>query len=193
MTSITLPRSVVHALRHPAPEVQVFTPTKFCPAATKSWFAVHYLRFVSSDFPRHQFTHRFYNQLMHCYGFIAHYDIHGFWTEYFTSNVTKMEFLKETLAWPCHGSPQHTWCDVERETITRLRRSGLLDFYRQQLSAEQNATERAELARLMAKYGQGSSSVDPGVLRTVLVPMNQHPPAGRPKRRDKAGQLALGF
>jgi len=98
MTPIALPAKTIHSLRHPVPDPAEFTPTKFCPASTKSWFAVHYLRFVSSDFPRHQFTLRFYNQLMHCFGFIAHFDLIGFWTEYFTSNAGKIEFLRETLA-----------------------------------------------------------------------------------------------
>ncbi len=92
---------------------------------------------------------------------------------------------------PGYGTPDHTWCDVEREISKRLRQSGLLDLYRQHLSAEQGAAERAELARLMAKHGQDSSSIDRGILRTVLVPMNQNPPDGKPKRRDKAGQLAF--
>ncbi len=193
MTPLTLPQMLVRALRQPAPEAGDFTPTRFTPAATKSWFAGHMLRFLSSDCPRHQFTQRFYNQLMHCFSMIAHYDLGGFWTEYFVTTRGKIEFIEQVISHPGYGTPDHTWCDVEREISRRLRQSGLLDLYRQHLCAEQDAADHTELGRLVAKYGQGSSSVDPGILRTGLVPMNQNPPAGRPKRRDKASQLALGF
>ena len=121
MTPIAMPASIVDALRHPAPREQDFSPTKFCPASTKAWFAVHYLRFASCDFPRHQFTLRFYRQLMHCHGHIAHYSISGFWTEFFTSTTGKIEFLEQTLAHPCYGAPDVTWSDVEREIIARLK------------------------------------------------------------------------
>jgi len=82
---------------------------------------------------------------------------------------------------------------VEREISKRLRQSGLLNFYRQQLSAEQNATKRAELARLLAKYDQGTSAVDPGILCTVLAPMNRPAPPRPSRHRDDTGQLALSL
>jgi len=75
MTPIALPTAVVRALRDPTPEAKDLTPTRFQPAENKSWFATHYLRFVSSDCPRHQFTLRFYRQLMHCFGHIVCYDV----------------------------------------------------------------------------------------------------------------------
>lgn len=85
MTPIKLPPSAVHALSDPMPDAKNFTPTRFTPAGTKAWFARHMLRFLSSDCPRHPFTQRFYNQLMHCFSIIACYDVHGFWTEYFVT------------------------------------------------------------------------------------------------------------
>ncbi len=75
MTSITLPPFVMHALRHSLPDAKVFTPTRFTPASTKSWFAGHMLYFLSSDLPRHQFTQRFYNQLMHCFSMRVCYEV----------------------------------------------------------------------------------------------------------------------
>jgi len=193
MTPVTLPRALVHALRHPALEAGDFMPTRFKPFGTKTWFARHMLRFASSDFPRHQFTLRFYNQLMHCFSMIAHYNLQGFWTEYFITTHGKIEFIEQVINHPGYGTPDHTWCDVEREISKRLRQSGLLDFYRQHLSAEQNAAERAELARLIAKYAQGSSAVDPGILRTVLAPTNRSAPPRPSRHGDDTGQLALGL
>jgi len=127
---------------------------------------------------------------MHCFGFIAHFDLIGFWTEYFTSNAGKIEFLRETLAWPCYGSPDHTWSDVERAIIERLHRADLLNIYEQRLCAEQDTTDRAELARLLQKYGRDAQPVDPGILRAVLIPVNRPTPVKAP-RRDAREQLAL--
>lgn len=190
MTRLVLPQAASHALLHPVPEAASFTPTRFTPASTKAWFAGHMLRFLSSDFPKHQFTQRFYNQLMHCFGMCAHYDREGFWTEYFTSTRNKVEFLIEVSQHPCYGSPEHTFSDVEREVIRRVNRSSLLAFYIQHLTGKRDAAERAEYARLQAKFG-GISAPEPA--RTVFVPVPQPPPP-RTKRREGSGaQLALGL
>ena len=93
MNPTALPAEIVRALHDPVPDAKDFTPTQFRPAASKSWFVEHFTRFSSADFPQHQFTQRFYGQLMNCFGFIAHYNKFGFWTEYFTSNTGKIEFL----------------------------------------------------------------------------------------------------
>ena len=130
---------------------------------------------------------------MNCFGLTAHYDEAGFWTEYFASNAGKVEFLQQVVSHPCYGDPCHTFSDAEREIIRRVRRTDVLDLYRQRLGAEQDAADRAELARLIAKYGRDATAPDPGILRTVLVPMNR-PAAPRPAhRRDDTGQLALGL
>jgi len=193
MTPIALPQAIVRALRDPVPDAKDFTPTKFQPAASKALFVGHCVKFISADFPRHQFTRRFYGQLIHCFAFIAMYDQDGFWTEYFTTNAGKIEFLQQMLSHPCYGDPCHTFSDAEREIIKRLRRTDVLSFYRQRLSVEQDATDRAELARLLTKYGQDTPAVDPGILRTVLLPMNRLDTARTVRRRDDNGQLALGF
>ena len=193
MTLIALPAAVVRGLRDPVPDAKDFTPTTFRPAATKAWFVEHCTRFISADFPRHHFTSRFYGQLMNCFGLTAHYDKPGFWIEYFASNAGKVEFLGHVLSHHCYGDPCHTFSDAEREIIERMRRTGILDIYRQRLCIEQEAADRAELAQLTVKYGQGPAPADPGVMRTVLVPMNRPAPPRPLRRHDDAGQLGLGL
>jgi len=46
---------------------------------------------------------------------IAHYNKNGFYETYFTSTENLAEFLKECLQYGCYGSPEFTYCDVERE------------------------------------------------------------------------------
>ena len=190
MTPMVLPPRVVHVLRHPAPEAAAFTPTRFTPAATKAWFAGHMLRFLSSDFPRHQFTQRFYNQLMHCFGMCAHYDREGFWTEYFTSTRNKVEFLAEVSQHHPLGCPEHTFSDVEREVIRRVDQSGLLALYGQRLTREREAAERAEYARLKAKF-DGTPASAPA--RTASVPTPQPRPTRTECHQGGTAQLALGL
>ena len=149
---------------------------------------MHYLRFVSCDFPRHQFTQRFYAQLMHTSGHIAHYNIEGFWTEFFTSTSNKIEFLQQTLSHSCYGQPNHTWSDVERLIISRLRATDILPLYQARLRAECHASERAELARLLAKHGDDKP--DPGILRTVMMP---HTGPATNQGIKAASQLALSL
>ena len=192
MTRITLPHSVVHALCDPVPEARDFTPTRFTPASTKAWFAGHMLHFLASDCPRHQFTQRFHNQLVHCFALTPHYGLRSFWTEHFATARGKTAFVEHVLRHSGSGTSNHAWRDVERKIGRRLRQSGLPDLYRQHSAGEQDAADRAELARLMAKYGQDVPAPDPGILRTVLVPMNRPAPPRPVRRRDDTGQLALG-
>lgn len=185
MTRIMLPASVVQVLRHPELDASAFAPTRFTPASTKAWFARHTLHFMASDCPRHQFTRRFYSQLVHCFSMAPHYGPRGFWTEHFATTRGKVEFIEQVLRDPGSGTPNHAWHDVEREISRRLRQSGLLDLCRQHAAGEQDAAGRAELARLTAKHGQRSSAIGSGPMRAM--------PARVPQHRDKGNQLALGL
>lgn len=150
--SCTLPTAVIRALREPVLTAADFTPMKFTPADTKAWFANHFMRFVSSDFPKHHFTLRFYRQVMHTFGHIAHYDAAGYWAEFFTSTTGEIEFIEQAVHHPCYGDPTHTFSDVEREIARRLRQVRLLDLYRERGQADRDAAERAEFARLKARF-----------------------------------------
>jgi len=80
---------------------------------------------------------------------------------------------------------------VEGEIIARLRRTDLLSLYRQHLGTEQDTADRAELSRLMAKFGSDTPPANPGIMRTVLVLMNRPAPTRTAHRRDSESQLAL--
>ncbi len=147
-----IPAAVVRMLREPMPTAADFKPTKFTPAETKAWFACHFLRFVSCDFPKHHFTQRFYSQVMHTFGMVAHFNSIGFWTEYFTTTAGKVEFIDQVIHHHCFGDPAHTFSDVEREIIRRLRQVDLLGFYRGRSRAERDVADRAEFTRLKARF-----------------------------------------
>ena len=185
----TLPPATIRALREPVLTAADFTPMKFTPADTKAWLANHFLRFVSSDFPKHHFTLRFYRQVMHTFGHIAHYDAAGYWAEFFTSTTGKIEFIEQAVHHPCYGDPTHTFSDVEREIARRLRQVRLLDFYRERGQADRDAAERAEFARLKARF-------EPDRMLAVVPAPTSPPaiPAGRTNRKAApAEQLAFAI
>lgn len=129
-----------------------FTPTKWDDAATKARFAKQFVRFVKSDFCVRQFTQAFYKRLSLSFGHIAHFNRHGFFETFFASTEGKVRFLRHTLRHQCWGDPAFTYSDVERALQSWLRQNGVLERYQQKLAEEQEAAERAELARLQAKY-----------------------------------------
>ena len=84
---------------------------------------------------------------------IAHYNRGGFWSEFFTTTEDKVRFLEMTFQYPCFGDPSWTYSDVERAVQGWLQKDGTLARYCKQSVEEIEAGERAQLARLQAKYG----------------------------------------
>lgn len=135
-------------------KAESFTPTKFDTAEDKAKFANHFVRFVESDFNQNLFQKWFYKRLSMTFGHIAHYDQHGFWAEFFTNDTDKLRFMDQTMAFPCYGQPEYTYCDVERALITYFRQGHdpRLEL-KGRISATLERSERAELERLSKKYG----------------------------------------
>lgn len=129
-----------------------FTPTKCSSADDKAWFANQFVKFVSSGFKQFYFTKRFYNRLNSTFGHIAHYSQFGFWDVFFTNTSDKVSFLRQTLEHPCYGSPDYTYCDVERAIQGWLQENNVLANLIEESAEEQTALELATLARLKAKY-----------------------------------------
>jgi hypothetical protein len=139
-------------LLKPAFEAAQFTPTKFNSAAAKAKFANDLCKFIAAGFPDSKFNKKFYNQLSMTFGHIAHYNRDGFFNEFFMDISGKINFLEQTLAYPCYGSPDYTFCDVEKAIQDRLWASGLSASYQALRRAEIEQAERATLARLSAKF-----------------------------------------
>ena len=130
-----------------------FTPTQWNTSLDKAAFAKQFVCFVKSEFAAKHFTKKFYRRLSQIFGHIAHYNRDGFWNEFFTNTANRVRFLQQTMQWPCYGDPAWTYSDVERALQEWLRTDQTLERYRQRLTEEIEAAERAELDRLQAKYG----------------------------------------
>jgi hypothetical protein len=129
-----------------------FTPTKWDDGHTKARFARQFVKFVVSDFDERLFSQTFYRRLSMTFGHIAHFNRQGFFETFFTTTADKVRFLRMTLAHACFGDPAFTYSDVERALQGWLRESEIVAKYEQRFAEEMEAGERADLARLKAKY-----------------------------------------
>ena len=147
-----IPPAIVRALTNPPLDASDFTPTKWDTGEDKARFGNALLKFIANDCPRTTFKKPFYRRLSNTFGHIAHYNLEGFFETFFEDTSQKIEFLQQTLQWPCYGNPDYTYCDIERIIQSRIRRSGLLSIKQAQLAAETRQKELAVLNRLKAKY-----------------------------------------
>ncbi|WP_157926119.1 hypothetical protein [Methylosinus trichosporium] len=147
-----LPTAIIRSLRTPQLTAADFTPTNFHTADDKAWFANALLKFLADDCPRSGFTDRLYVRLSNSFGNIAHHDRRGFFEHYFLAFETKAEFIEQTLKWPCYGSAEFTFCDVEIVVQSRITTASLLAIVKAQRDSDIARREREQLARLKAKY-----------------------------------------
>jgi len=95
-----------------------FNPSQFksgqYTAEEKAKFANHFARFLLAGCPWSLFHKWFYQRLSYTFSHIAHYDRHGFYATWFADDEKRRDFLRHTLAYPCYGQPEYTFCDVER-------------------------------------------------------------------------------
>jgi hypothetical protein len=129
-----------------------FVPTKFSSAQDKADFGNTFLHFIESEWVRTAFSKSFYNRLSMCFGNIAHYDLATFYGTWFTSDADRMRFLRHTLAWPCWGDPEYTFCDVERAIQHEIRKRNYLARYELRAAEAVRSSEMETLKRLEAKY-----------------------------------------
>ena len=129
-----------------------FVPTKFSSAQYKADFGNAFLRFIESEWARTAFSKSFYNRLSMCFSHIAHYDATGFYATWFTSDADRLRFLRYTLAWPCWGDPEYTFCDVERAIQQEIRKRNYLARYELRAAEAVRSGEMETLRMLEAKY-----------------------------------------
>ena len=99
-----------------------FIATKFTTAEDKAKFTNELIRFIDGGF-KGRFTKRLYEGL-HCsgyFGFIAHYNIHGFHDEKFSTPARQDEFmadLERVSARDMHNSSRpDLWFDVKKTLV----------------------------------------------------------------------------
>jgi hypothetical protein len=130
-----------------------FTPTKWDSADAKAEFANRFVRFVERDFDPKIYTKKFYQRLCQMFGFIAHYDMSGFWNTYFCTAADKLRFIQGCLRSKGRvGDPAWTWCDVEGALVEWLEQQDVTSLWEQQVQEEVRSQELAILEKLEKKY-----------------------------------------
>lgn len=124
-----------------------FVPTKWNSAEDKAKFGNHFLRFVEAEFSRNLFTKVFYNRLSMCFSHIAHFNVHGFYEEWFSTLGDQLRFLKHTVQFHCYGDPEYTFSDVEKQIRAEVIRRNYVEIYSMRVAEEQRGAELEQLAR----------------------------------------------
>lgn len=140
------------SIRRPVIDPEKLVATRFNTVAEKARFGEDLIRFIETGFKPARWTKPLYRQLSQTFGFIANYDAYGFWDEHFSTTEAKLRFLFHILRWDCPGSPEHTFCDVEKMVQDWIKEDGTVGEYQRRLETETEVSERAQLARLKAKY-----------------------------------------
>lgn len=109
----------------------VFADVRFQSAAEKTQVYKAWIRFLNSNFDRSKFTKAIYSHLMmHC-GFIAHYDINGFYAEQLGDPTRRREFIESFLSHNmleshAAGGPDYTDINEAMAEALRVRRNELV-------------------------------------------------------------------
>ncbi len=156
-----IPKAVIRGLVSPKLDAHQFSATKWDSAEDKALFGNTLLKFISNDYPRTSFTQKLYKRLSNTFGQIAHYNLATYYANFFEATSAKIAFIDELSSWPCWGDPQHTFCDLERAVIKRVRASGIDRILQTQLSTETRANEIRTLEKLKQKYEPQQTSAPP--------------------------------
>lgn len=102
-----------------------FTDTPHATAKEKAEFANWLIRFVEAGCPRSRFHKTKYQRLSNLWGHIAHYNVHGFYDEWFENVDAQTEWcqyvVEQTSYW---GTPAQDWSDVEQAIAAWLIQTG---------------------------------------------------------------------
>ena len=129
-----------------------FTPTKWDTREDKAAFANALVAFIEEGFPKARFTPAIYGHLSNCFGHIAHYTRQGFYEEWFVTELQRLEFLQNMMRYICCGTPNYTFCDVEKALQGWVHKADAIDKAAEKLRSAVEKRELAELERLKAKY-----------------------------------------
>jgi len=134
-----------------------YTATKHSTVEDKNNFKKQFIRFVENGFKWGDFTNDFYHRLMTCFGHIAHFNRAGFHAYWFQSSEAQLRWVEHIIEYVPVGDPAFTFSDVETDLRKWLWESGLLERMEADKNVATEAAERAELARLQAKYQEKKS------------------------------------
>lgn len=132
-----------------------FTATPYATPEDKARYANHFARFARQGCRRTMFPKWFYRQTSFMWGHIAEFSQDGFYATWLSSDAARLRFFKRCETARICGDPAHTYSDVERALSAWVSGSGFVAEYQARVDRAVEVSERAELARLQAKYPEG--------------------------------------
>ena len=147
---------MVTATRKAPPFVaDLLVPTEFSTAEDKARFGNQLAAFVLSGFKQEKWTKALYKRLSLTFGHIAHYNMNGFWDEWFSTAAQQADWIRHVLEHPCYGDPAYTHSDLERQfkAWLALHKDEVEEVIRRNAGSE-DAEADTEAARVKALHGQ---------------------------------------
>jgi len=135
-------------------QMQDFTPTKWASADEKARVANKMTKFILGGFQQGSFNKKMYQHLSNMFGHIAHYDINGFYFEWFEDTEKCLRWVENmTNNWLVGlGDPRYTWSDVEKALVQWSKDNQIAMQLDEINRAEERAGELALLQHLQEKY-----------------------------------------
>ena len=152
-------------------QMQDFTPTKWATAEEKAKITNKMTRFILGGFQQGSFTTAIYKQLCTMFGHIAHYNILGFYEEWFSNIKACRDWAEHiTGSWLSGvGDPKFTWSDVEKALIQWVKDNQIAE---QLVELHRLDVEQKELALLHAlQRKHAPNEALPQVDEVTLIPV----------------------
>ena len=152
-------------------QIEDFTPTKWATAEEKAKIANKMTRFILGGFQQGSFTTAIYKQLCNMFGHIAHYNINGFYEEWFSDIKARRDWAEHiTGNWLSGmGDPKFTWSDVEKALIQWMKDNQIAEQLNELYQLDIEQKELALLDALQRKHAPQESL--PQVDEVTLVPV----------------------
>ena len=158
-------------------QMEDFTSTKWVTTEEKAKIANKMTKFILGGFQQGSFTTAIYKQLCNMFGHIAHYNILGFYEEWFSD-------IKACRDWAEHitgnwlsgmGDPKYTWSDVEKALIQWTKDNQIAEQLDELYQIDMEQKELALLNALQRKHApqQALPQVDEVTLVPVEIPAPQ--------------------
>jgi hypothetical protein len=126
--------------------------TKFHTAEEKEKALKKFQRFFERGCPTSGFDRLLYQYASNMFGHIAHFNMLGYYETWFSSPSRIADWLNWAERAVIFGDPAFGFSDVERAIQEWVRTSGIKSKYETEARSILEKAERAELARLKAKY-----------------------------------------
>ena len=126
--------------------------TKYHTAEEKEKVLKRFQRFFERGCPISGFDRLLYIYASNMFGHIAHYNRSGYYETWFSSPSRIAEWLDRAERATIFGDPAFGFSDVEQAIQDWVRTSGIKSKYEAEAGSILEKAERAELARLKAKY-----------------------------------------